>query len=152
MSPGSGGEDDVPKLPRGRFLRLSGPHLVRFAGTLFLLVFLIVAQRPCANAVSTFVTGFGGSNDPGSATAAMPRPGTVDVPASSGTSAGSAAVGSAAAGSAATAGTAGSGSAAGGDGLRLDQYEHLRPDMTEDEIKAVIERARRKAAGGSAAP
>jgi len=70
----------------------------------------------------------------------------VDVPAGSAAAAGSAAVGSAAAGA------AGSGSATGGNALRLEQYEHLRPGMTEDEIKAVIERARHKAAGSSAAP
>lgn len=125
--------DDVPRLPRGRGLRLSGPQLVRIAGTVCLLVFLIVVQRPCANAVSTFVTSFGSSADRGSAAAAMPRPGTVDVSQGSG-----------------SAGAAGSG-AAGSQGLRLDQYERLRPGMTDDEVKAVIDRARRKA-GGSAAP
>jgi len=127
-------EDDVPRLPRGRGLRLSGPQLVRIAGTVCLLVFLIVVQRPCANAVSSFVTSFGGSGDRGSAAATMPRPGTVDV----------------SAGSAASAGAVGSGTT--GSGVpSLDQYERLRPGMTDDEVKAVIDRARRKAAG-SAAP
>ena len=124
-------EDDVPRLPRGRGLRLSGPQLVRIAGTVCLLVFLIVVQRPCANAVSTFVTSFGGSGDRGSAAATMPRPGTVDV-------------------SAGSAGSAGSGTT-GSQGPSLDQYERLRPGMTDDEVKTVIDRARRKAAG-SAAP
>jgi hypothetical protein len=127
--------DDVPRLPRGRGLRLSGPQLVRIAGTVCLLVFLIVVQRPCANAVSTFVTSFGSSGDRGSAAATMPRPGTDDV----------------SQGSAGSAGAAGSG-AAGSQGPSLDQYERLRPGMTDDEIKAVIDRARRRAAGGSAAP
>lgn len=116
---------DVPKLPRGRGLRLSRPQMVRIAGTLVLLVFLIVMQRPCADAVSTFVTGFG---DQGSAAVQMPRPGNVDMP-----------VGSAGSGSAST---------LPGDG----QFERLRPGMTEDEIKAVIERARTLAARGSAMP
>jgi len=116
-------EAPVPRLPRGRGLRLSGPQLVRIAGTLFLLVFLVMTQRPCSDAVSKFVTGFG---DRGSAAAVMPRPGTVDVPA----------------------GSAGAGSEAPG----LDSYEHLRPGMTDAEIKTVIERARSKAAGRSAAP
>jgi hypothetical protein len=123
-------EDAVPKLPRGRGIRLSRPELVRIAGMALLLVFLLVAQRPCANAVSTFVTGFGSSadsGDRGSAGVVMPRPGTAQPPGSS----------------AASAGTAGSGSAA----PNLDQYEHLRPGMTDEEIKAVIERARDKAAG-----
>jgi hypothetical protein len=96
--------------------------MVRIAGTLLLLVFLIVVQRPCADAVSKLVTSFG---DRGSAAAQMPRPGTVDMP--------------------------GSGSAAGSAG-GADRYEHLRPGMTDEEIKAVIDRARVKAAGGSAVP
>ena len=48
-------DDDVPKLPRGRGLRLSRPQMVRIAGTLLLLVFLIVVQHPCADAVSKLV-------------------------------------------------------------------------------------------------
>lgn len=127
---------DVPKLPRGRGLRLSRPLMVRIAGTLLLLVFLIVMQRPCADAVSSFVTGFG---DEGSAAVQMPKPGNVDVPAAPGGSGG----GSASAG----------GSAAGSERPdRDDRYEHLRPGMTEEEIKAVIDRARARAARGSAAP
>lgn len=113
-------DDDVPKLPRGRGLRLSRPQLIRIAGTVFLLAFLIVMQRPCANAVSTFVTSFG---DQGSASAQMPRPGNVDMPAGS----------------------------AAGSASGPDSYERLRPGMSEAEIKAAIERARIKA-GGSGAP
>ena len=113
--------DDVPKLPRGRGLRLSRPQMVRIAGTLLLLVFLIVMQRPCADAFSKFVTSFG---DQGSASVQMPKPGNVDVP-----------VGSAGVGS--------------GSDVHV---ERLRPGMTEDEIKAVIERARARAAGSSALP
>jgi hypothetical protein len=116
--------DDVPRLPRGRGLRLSRPQMVRIAGTLVLLVFLVVMQRPCADAVSTFVTSFG---DRGSAAVQMPKPGNVDMPGSAGS---------------------GSNGALQGEG----QFERLRPDMTEDEIKAVIERARTKAARGSAMP
>lgn len=123
---------DVPRLPRGRGLRLSRPLLVRIAGTVALLVFLIVMQRPCADSISRFVTGFGSSGDHGSAAAVMPRPGTIDLPGSA-----------AGPGSAASAGAA-------TDALDLERYEHLRPGMTDDEIKAVIERARVKAAGSSA--
>jgi hypothetical protein len=119
----SGEADDggaVPKLPRGRGLRLSGPELLRIALLAILLVFLIATQRPCANAVSRFVTSFDGQ---GSAAKPLPRPGTVDVPA---------------------------GAAAGSN---LDGYERLRPGMTEEEVKAAIDRARARAAGsGSAAP
>lgn len=136
-------EDAVLKLPRGRGLRLSRPQLVRIVGTLFLLVFLVTMQRPCATAVSGFVTSFG---DRGSAATVMPRPGTVDLPAGQ--------AGGGAAGSAgpvegpAAPEAAGSGRAV----PSLDRYEHLRPGMTEAEIKAVIERARVKAADHDAAP
>jgi hypothetical protein len=121
-------EDPVPRLPRGRGLRLSRPELFRVAGLTLLLIFLLVTQRRCASAVSRFVTGFG---DQGSASATMPRPGTVDVPVAA----------------------PGAGSAAGSAGpADLDRYEHLRPGMTDDEVKAVIERARAKAAGQPAPP
>ena len=93
-------------------------ELIRIVGLAAVLGFLIVTQRPCANAVSTFVTSFdkeravqrGAGNaatTPGSAT-------------------------DAAAGSASPA-------------VDLDRYEPLRPDMTEAETKAAIERARAKA-------
>jgi hypothetical protein len=59
-------------------MRFSRPELFRIAGLAILLVFLLVAQRPCSDAVSRFVTSFG---DNGSAAAPLPRPGTVDLPA-----------------------------------------------------------------------
>ncbi|HEY6176798.1 MAG TPA: hypothetical protein VIX73_20215 [Kofleriaceae bacterium] len=99
--------EPVPRLPRGRGLRLSVPELVRIALLAILLVFLVATQRPCANAVSRFVTSFGDHGSAGSGAA--------------------------------------SGSGAAG-------YERLRPGMTDDEVKAAIERARARAAGsGSAA-
>jgi hypothetical protein len=119
------GDDEVPKLPRGRGLRLSRTQLARIAMTLALLVLLVMTQRPCADAVSSFVTGFG---DQGSAGAVMPRPDNVDLPQGSA--------------------SAGSGSAAGD----IDHYERLRPGMSDDEIKGAIERAKAKAARGSGAP
>jgi hypothetical protein len=102
-------DDDVPKLPRSRGLKLSRKELVRVAMTALLLVLVIVVARPCAEAMSNFVTSFGGSDTPSSA---MPRPGTVDKPHAPGSA---------------------------GD------YEQLRPDMTEAEIKAAIERAKARA-------
>lgn len=114
---GSSAPDDaVPRLPRGRGIRLSRPELLRVIGLAGVLVFLIVTQRPCANAVSSFVTSFG---DRGSAAATLPHPGTVDLP-------------GAAAGSATHPGSG------------AERYEHLRPGMTDAEVKAVIERARAK--------
>jgi hypothetical protein len=56
------------------------------------------------------------------------------------------------AGSASSIDMVGPGRAAARDASDLDQYEHLRPGMTDEEIKAVIDRARRKAAAGSAVP
>ncbi len=52
--------------------------IVRIVLTAGLLAMLVIGARPCANATSRFVTGFG---DEGSAAKAMPKPGTVDVPA-----------------------------------------------------------------------
>ena len=57
-------------------------------------------------------------------------------------------------GSAAGSGQPGAGSAgSAAHGSELDQYERLRPGMSDAEVKAVIERARHKAdpAGGAAA-
>ena len=68
-------EEPVPKLPRGRGLRLTGPELFRVGLTLVALIGVLVLTRPCANAVSGFVTSF----EDGSATQ-MPKPGTVERP------------------------------------------------------------------------
>ncbi len=68
--------EPVPKLPRGRGLKLSGPELFRIVLTLVTLVGVIVLTRPCANAVSKFVTSFDQGSDQ-----TMPEPGNVDVPA-----------------------------------------------------------------------
>jgi hypothetical protein len=126
-APGVAAEEAVPRLPRGRGIKLSRLELLRVVGLGGVLVFLIVTQRPCANAVSSFVTGF---DDPGAASP-RPPPRAVDAPAAAGPE-------GAAAGSA--------GAAPGGS--ELDRYEPLRPDMTDDEIKAAIERARARAGSG----
>ena len=95
-------DEPVPKLPRGRGMKFSGPELFRIAVTLAILVAVVVLTKPCASAVSTFVMGMDGS---GSAKgSAMPKPGTVDV----------------------------------------DPYEHLKPGMTDEEIKQAMERAKAK--------
>jgi hypothetical protein len=69
-------EEPVPKLPRGRGLKFSGPELFRIALTLVTLIGVIVLTKPCATAVSGFVTSFDGS----ATETQMPRPGTVDLP------------------------------------------------------------------------
>lgn len=67
--------EPVPKLPRGRGLKLSGAELFRIALTLITLIGVIVLTKPCASAVSSFVTGVDeGSNQ------TMPKPGNVDMP------------------------------------------------------------------------
>lgn len=117
-------DEPVPRLPRTRFFSwrsLSPAVLVRIALVAALLVMIVMTQRPCADAVSSFVVDF---DNAGSAGSQMPKPGTVDQPRD---------IGSA------------------GD------YETIRTDMTEEEVKAVMERARAKeaarraAAAGSAA-
>ncbi len=52
-------DDAVPKLPRGRGLKLSGAEVFRIIMTAGLLVALIALTKPCSRSVSTFVTGFG---------------------------------------------------------------------------------------------
>lgn len=94
----------MPKLPRGRGLKLSKPELVRIAMLLIALVGVIMLTGPCARSVSKFVMGF----DKDNTTTRKP-----DVP-------------------------------------KQPQYEQLKPGMSEEEIKAAIERS--KARTGSSAP
>ena len=120
MSESGDGEEPVPKLPRGRGLKFSGPELLRIVMTLVALVGVIVLARPCANSVSNFVMGYSGSDS----ASKMPKPG-VEPPAPAPSD--------------------------------LDTYEHLRPGMTDEEVKAAVERAKAKNAGsaqnaGSATP
>ncbi len=114
---------EVPKLPRGRGLKLSRPELVRIALTLAMLVAILVLAKPCGEAVGRFVTSFDQGSGKGSAMPSIDKSsgaGKVDMPAS--------------------------GSAQGSD-----QYEHLRPGMTDEELKAAVERAKHKAAGSQSA-
>ena len=71
-------DEPVPRLPRGRGIKLDAAMMIRIGMTLALLVMVVLTARPCANAASSFVTGFG---DEGSASSTMPKPGNVDVPA-----------------------------------------------------------------------
>ena len=108
-------EAPVPKLPRGRGLKLSGPELVRIAITLISLIGVIVLARPCASSVSSFVMGY----SQGSASSKLPKPGNVEpaTPIED-----------------------------------YSQYEQLKAGMSDEEIKAAIERSKAKnvAAKGSA--
>ena len=71
-----GDSEPVPKLPRGRGIRLTGPEVFRILMTVGMLIAVLVLAKPCGNAVSSFVMGFEGKNK-GSA---MPKPGNVDIP------------------------------------------------------------------------
>lgn len=68
--------EQIPKLPRGRGIKLSGPEVFRIALTLVALIGVIVLTKPCANAVSGFITSF----DQGSGSQ-LPKPGSADLPA-----------------------------------------------------------------------
>jgi hypothetical protein len=107
-TPGGQIDEPVPKLPRGRGIKLSGPELFRIGLTLIALIGVVVLTKPCANSVSGFVTSFdNGSNTP------TIKPGTVDLP-------------------------------------KEQHFEHLKPGMTEAEIKAAMERAKAANAGSAA--
>ena len=106
---GSGDDTDVPKLPRGRGLKLSVPEIFRILITLSLLIALIVLAKPCSRSVSKFVMGFG----------------------------------------------SGSGTGSGSGSAKPDPYERLTPGMTDEEVKAAIERSKAKnaaQAGSGLAP
>jgi hypothetical protein len=60
-------DSDVPKLPRGRGIKLGTAELFRIAITIAFLVAVIMLTKPCSNAVSTFVVGFGSGSGSGSA-------------------------------------------------------------------------------------
>lgn len=72
----TGDSEPVPKLPRGKGIRLNGPEMFRIVITGAMLVAVLVMAKPCGNAVGNFVMGFEGSGK-GSA---MPKPGNVDIP------------------------------------------------------------------------
>ena len=112
--------DDEPviRLPRGKGMNLDRAMMFRIIATVALLVMIVVAARPCANATSKFVTDF--DDTKGSASDLMPKPGTVDQPA------------------------------------KQPVYEQLKPNMTDQEVKAAIDRAKARNAttieSGSAPP
>jgi hypothetical protein len=50
--------EPVPKLPRGRGFRLSGPEMFRILITGAMLVAVLVLAKPCGKSVSTFLMKF----------------------------------------------------------------------------------------------
>jgi hypothetical protein len=51
-------DPDVPRLPRGRGIRLAGPQMVRIVMVATLLVAVIILQRPCGEAIDNFFKSF----------------------------------------------------------------------------------------------
>jgi hypothetical protein len=51
-------DPDVPRLPRGRGIRLSSPQLFKIVFFAALLVAVIMLQRPCSEAAGNFVGQF----------------------------------------------------------------------------------------------
>ncbi len=80
--------EPVPKLPRGRGLKLTGPEIFRILITGAMLVAVLILAKPCGNAMSNFVMGF--DNHGSAKGSAMPHPGTVDLPGSAAQAPGSA--------------------------------------------------------------
>ena len=107
-------DDQVPRLPRGRGLSLDKGTMFRIAATLALLIAILVMRRPCADATGKFVTNFG----EGSGSGAVMKPGTIDVPAGSGSA-------------------TGSGSAA--------PLEYVSGSASDEEVRAAWERAKANA-------
>ena len=113
-------DDEVPKLPRGRGLKLSTSEIFRILLTGGMLVAIIVLAKPCGSAVSNFVMRFDNGSAQERQQQEMPKPGNVDEPVAH-------------------------------PQLQEPQYEHLKPGMSEQEVKAAVERAEAKAKAGSAA-
>ena len=65
----NGADDKVPRLPRGKGLKLRTADLVRVGMFATLLVFVVVLGRPCADGVGTFVESFAPPPDAGPAAA-----------------------------------------------------------------------------------
>jgi hypothetical protein len=61
----SGADDDVPRLPRGKGLRMRSSDVVRVGLFATLLVMIIALGRPCASGVAGFVDGFSPPADAG---------------------------------------------------------------------------------------
>jgi hypothetical protein len=71
----------VPRIPRGRGLKLSGGELIKIGMLGTLLVAILILQKPCADSVAKLVTSFGSDGSgSGSASTAMPKPDNVEVP------------------------------------------------------------------------
>lgn len=128
----------VPKLPRGSGFKLSPPQLMRIGMTVVTLIAIVALQKPCSNAVGRFVTTFGGSDEAARPAAPAPAPALPGA---------SSSVPPAPPAAPTVTGPDRSAPA----GAPPIQYERLSPSMTDAELRAAIERAKRRAAAAEAA-
>lgn len=127
-------DDDapVPKLPRGKGFALSWPQLMRIGLTLVTLVAIIALRKPCSDSVGRFVTTFGGEAvDPNAAKPESGGVGTAPGPASP---------------APATTTPATSPAAVEPE----PEYELMSTSMTDAELRAAFERAKRRAEAAKA--
>ncbi len=61
------GDDDVPRLPRGKGMRLRSTDVARIGMVALLLICIVVLGRPCASGVAGFVESFSPAPDAGAA-------------------------------------------------------------------------------------
>lgn len=134
----------VPKLPRGSGFKLSTPQLMRIGMTVVTLIAIVALQKPCSNAVGRFVTTFGGGDE-------ATRPSAQDPGAAEPGPAAPATSAAAPAGAPAAASTVTGPDRGAPAGAPPIQYERLSPSMTDAELRAAIERAKRRAAAAEAA-
>lgn len=144
-------EAPVPKIPRGKGFKLSTPQMMRIGMTAVVLFAVIALQEPCSNAVGRFVTTFGGAMDGKAETKSTS--GGAGTPSTAPAS-------TAVMGSDGTATTVGGPAPAPVPGATNEPsatpaapvvYERLSPSMTDSELRAAIERAKRRAAAAEAA-
>lgn len=115
-------DNDVPKLPRGKGVTLSGAQWMRIAMTATTLIALLALRGPCSEGAGRFVTSFGTPPPAGDLGGSAPD-GPVATPEPAGT-----------------------------PGPPEVVYERLTPSMTEAETRAAIERAYRRASAATPAP
>lgn len=112
--PGSYEDTQVPRLPRGRGIRLSFPEILRILMVAVLLIAVITLREPCADSVGVFIEAFeppaqvGGPAAPGS----TPASGAAEpTPAAAGDT----------------------------DEFPADEYIHLPTDLSEAELRERLE-------------
>ena len=118
-------DEPIPRLPRGKLIKLSGPQMFRIIFFAALLVGVLALRKPCSEGIGRFVESF---DDP-DAGPTGPLDGSVGRPGSL-------------AGSPAGAGSDGESAAAPGAPLgSVNGYFRITGDMSEEEIRATLRKA-----------